>query len=36
MELELDVTESSATETAEKIVALVRERLSTKKDPKLT
>ena len=36
MELELDVTESSATATAEKINAFVRECVSSQKDTKVT
>lgn len=35
MELELDVTETSATATAEKMYAFIRECLSSQKDPKL-
>ena len=36
MELELDVTKTSATITAEKIYDFVRECLSSQKDPKFT
>ncbi len=36
MELELDVTETSATVTAEKIYAFIRECLSSKKNLKVT
>ena len=36
MELELDVTESSATATAKKINAFVQQCVSSQKDPKLT
>ncbi len=35
-ELELDVTETCATVTAEKICAFIRECLSSQKDPKVT
>ena len=35
-ELELDVTETSATASAEKIHAFIRECLSSEKDPKVT
>lgn len=35
MELELDVTETSATATAEKICTFIREFLSSQKDPKV-
>ena len=36
MEMELDVTESSATATAEKVVAFIQECSSSPKDPKTT
>ena len=36
MELELDVTESSATDTAKKIDAFVRECVASQKDPMVT
>lgn len=36
MELELDVTEISATAAAEKIYAFIRECLSSQKDPKVS
>ena len=36
MELELDITESSATATAEKINAFIQECVSPQKDTKIT
>ena len=36
MELELDITETSATATAEKVHAFIQDYLSSRKDPRVT